>query len=459
MCGLVGLISKSLNGFSKEQQDVFSTLLLVDFVRGPDSTGLFMITNRGDVHVRKEAADPISFMRTDEYEDMMKKSFSRGAAIIGHNRKATRGEVNDDNAHPFIVDDNIILVHNGTLYGDHKKLADVEVDSHAIAHTIHEKGDVQEAMKEIDGAYALIWYDFKEQKLNFLRNSSRPLWTCETPSAYIWASEKEMLDFVIGRHKLTCLKSPFELPVDALQTFTLKQGGGWEPDVKKLDIKRPVSSTSAFEDIPEDWHDIINREMGPVRGRRQQQHPILDLRGLPGVDYNTETTVEDEIRKTENKMRINSEPIVKGTTTYFEMNLAKEQNKIVTHAEYHREVIPVYPWGVKVTCLAFDYTLANQRDDTGGFYLYGYVVDDPDVIVRQWFDRKYMDENRIIQIAGTDYIYEFTIGQKRWIPFQPGEISSLTPGCVIMHSEGARLLHGGGIGDPKVLEKLRTMRH
>ena len=46
--------------------------------------------------------------------------------------------INDQNAHPF-VENNIILVHNGVVY-NHKKHEDTEVDSHAIVHMINNMG-------------------------------------------------------------------------------------------------------------------------------------------------------------------------------------------------------------------------------------------------------------------------------------------------------------------------------
>lgn len=207
MCGLVAVVSKSSSGFIKSQCEMFHELLYVDNFRGDDSTGVFMVDRTGDLEMIKEASSAPDFVRRHEFDVMMRNTFSRGRAIVGHNRKATKGTINDVNAHPFVVDDKIVLVHNGTLYGDYKKLAgagnDVDVDSHAIAHIIHQKGDdVEAALQEVNGAYALIWFDMEKQTLNFIRNAQRPLHFLDTGTEWVWASEKNMLDWMVSRHNL-----------------------------------------------------------------------------------------------------------------------------------------------------------------------------------------------------------------------------------------------------------------
>jgi len=135
--------------------DAYNALLYIDSLRGMDSTGSILIENNGDVSWNKEATTSPLFTQLPEHRKQLNEAFQRGRALVGHNRAATRGVINDENAHPFTVDNRITLVHNGTLTGDHRKLADVDVDSHAIAHVIHENdGDVEKAIKQINGAYA-----------------------------------------------------------------------------------------------------------------------------------------------------------------------------------------------------------------------------------------------------------------------------------------------------------------
>lgn len=421
MCGLVGLINKNSNGFTKEQQAIFSDLLFIDYVRGPDSTGAVLIDNNGNVKGAKEASDSITFLRSKAYDELMTGAWRNGSAMIGHNRKATRGNVNDENAHPFVVDNNIVLVHNGTLWGDHKKHAEVEVDSHAIAHVIHEKGNVEEALNSIDGAYALMWYNVAEGKLNIIRNSQRPLWWMELHSAWVWSSEKAMLDFVISRHTLRPKEGPTELPENTLQEYTLKNNS-WACDFREIKMKTKVYQTTY--PIHESRHPYANAYMGceyDVCGIEEPMQPA------PWTKPQRSTLLFEAIPP-------------QGTVGAYEWKLAKDKECIVAHGEFNEDVIVKYTYGTKAICRAFDYTYATTVDDKGGFYLYLQICDDTDKIVRLWLDSN-VTEERVFQIAGGNYIYECTLERKQWFPMATGPVNARTPGYVIFQAApGAPIL-------------------
>lgn len=463
MCGLVSVISKNTNGFINEQLGVFSTLLFLDQLRGEDSTGIFSVTNRGEVFLAKEASDATEFLKTNEFEKMMRQAFSSGAALVGHNRKATRGRVVDENAHPFVVDDRIVLVHNGGVFGDHKKLADVEVDSHAIAHTIHKyDGDVQRAMNEIDAAYALIWYDFDNGQLRFLRNKERPLWWMETDNAYIWCSEKAMLDFVAARHKLKLKEAPTELPEDVLQTFTLRgQNKGWpawEASHETLNIEKktyvyqgkgvqqqwPVcgyENDPVLEDVPFEMH--------PLERAQRAASPKNNLPAViaPPSKINVER-LEEALKL--RKLRENTA----GTTMEYERGMMETLGKGVEHQLFKQIFQQAYPYGSKALAKPFSWVYANMINDKGGFYMYSSVVNDSDVVIRHYWEERYMEEGRLDHICShDDYVYQFLLGTHRWIPFNfRGMDASYKPselGGFIVISDKATLVYGGGTGDTK----------
>jgi len=266
MCGLVAVITKNRFGFTKNQVDIFDSLLFIDQLRGMDSTGVALVEKSGSLSLAKEASNATVFRTKPEYGQLLKTAFQTGSALFGHNRSATKGSITDENAHPFVVDDRITLMHNGTLWGDHKKLADTAVDSHAIAHVLHRhEDDVESALQEINGAYALIWHDFKNQTLNFVRNEQRPLHWIETEDGWYYASEANMLEWIISKYNLKINGDVNMLTPATLVTYTMTSGK-WEVESKKIKLTKYVAPQhgyapgwfrNGYEDTPDDGLDNV----------------------------------------------------------------------------------------------------------------------------------------------------------------------------------------------------------
>jgi hypothetical protein len=181
-------------------------LLYVDAVRGYDSTGVIAVKKDGGFGIMKEAEEAALFIPAFKATKLFTDMFSQGKALIGHNRKKTIGEIKDETAHPFVVDDTFALVHNGTLSG-HKLLAEKDTDSEALAHVIKEvfdkdtwKVDLEEVLGRVYGAYALVMFDQKKEHVMFLRNKERPLWLCETGDTLFFASEPMMASWILVRN-------------------------------------------------------------------------------------------------------------------------------------------------------------------------------------------------------------------------------------------------------------------
>ncbi|MFW3388022.1 UNVERIFIED_CONTAM: hypothetical protein RF648_18655, partial [Kocuria sp. CPCC 205274] len=177
--------------------DFFETLLYCDIVRGDHSTGVysgfsFDPKEPVEVKIRKAAVPADVFIRKkglwDEVKEEKRPATHNANAtvtklpkfLVGHNRYATMGEVVDRNAHPF-QHGSITLVHNGTLDNqsllpDHQKFA---VDSENIAYSIDKIG-IEETIKKLNGKFTLVWFDAKDQTLNFIRNKDRPFHFMET---------------------------------------------------------------------------------------------------------------------------------------------------------------------------------------------------------------------------------------------------------------------------------------
>ncbi len=202
MCGLVGILTLDSFGFNQADVSRFNQLLVCDSVRGPDSTGVFGVDKLGNASYLKQAGNPFKLIESDEYKQFTTEMYQSMRFVVGHNRKATIGTISDETAHPF-QEGNIVLVHNGTLT-NHKDLTDneVEVDSHAITHAIVEKG-YKEALKELQGAFTLIWYDASDKALRFVRNGQRPLSMIKHGSKVYLSSEAALAEWLISREYTT----------------------------------------------------------------------------------------------------------------------------------------------------------------------------------------------------------------------------------------------------------------
>lgn len=223
MCGIVGIISAFSNGFSSKEADAFEQLLYVDALRGVDATGIMYVKQNTELNVIKDAIPSSEFLRTKEWSDAKRDIVSSARFAFGHNRAATRGAKVAKNAHPFIVDDNIVLMQNGTYVGDHKHLKDTDVDTEAVAHVISETKDIEKALQKINAAYALVWYNVEEEALYMIRNTQRPLYYVETQNGgFMFASEWGFLTMVMSRNDITAKGKIHELSPGNLCKVTWK---------------------------------------------------------------------------------------------------------------------------------------------------------------------------------------------------------------------------------------------
>ncbi|WP_407353902.1 glutamine--fructose-6-phosphate transaminase (isomerizing) [Luteimonas sp. R10] len=173
MCGIVGAIA---------DRDVVPVLIeglkRLEY-RGYDSAGIAVVDGDDVRRVR----------RTGRVTEMEAAASAEGFAAglgIGHTRWATHGGVTELNAHPHISH-GVALVHNGIIENHEEQRArlselgyafesqtDTEVIAHLIHHHLRSAAEsatgpgpdllraVQQAVKELDGAYALAVVSRKE---------------------------------------------------------------------------------------------------------------------------------------------------------------------------------------------------------------------------------------------------------------------------------------------------------
>lgn len=240
MCGLVGAAGR----LGAKEESAFKDLLKFDAIRGEDSTGLAAIDNKTDVFVEKAVGNPYDFLNLRRVDKVFQRA---NRVIIGHNRWATSGIVNKNNAHPFEFD-TLVGVHNGTLKNRHnlKFFKDYSVDSEQLYANIEEDG-IDEALQKTDGAYALVWWDKQELKLHMVRNVERPLFYTSTLDKKIifWASEAWMLSVALSRHDVKHGDIHSIIP-NNLHTFDIEPEAVWNsapdlvPHVRPLPPKKVV---------------------------------------------------------------------------------------------------------------------------------------------------------------------------------------------------------------------------
>ena len=204
MCGIWGVFPKYPKNFVVGDSAVMRQMMVLTSLRGMDSTGIAVIHDPERAPRTLKMLDgPEGLFMNQAYakiEEFWEKS---GKAVFGHGRYATKGKINVRSAHPF-THNHVTLVHNGTIhYGLETELAKTEtkVDSHALCIAIAELG-IQEALRRVHGAYAVIVHDAIQKCVYVARNSERPLHSVDLTDKRIIMSEEEALEFIVSRNKL-----------------------------------------------------------------------------------------------------------------------------------------------------------------------------------------------------------------------------------------------------------------
>lgn len=161
MCGIVGY-----TGAKNATPILLEGLRRLEY-RGYDSAGIAVLTETGDLHVRKAAG------KLDNLRNAVATVEPVGSVGIGHTRWATHGRPNDDNAHPHSdCTGDVTVVHNGIIE-NYAELRDEltarghvfrsETDTEVLAHLLEDLlpqasslGEaVRNALARVTGSYAI----------------------------------------------------------------------------------------------------------------------------------------------------------------------------------------------------------------------------------------------------------------------------------------------------------------
>lgn len=159
MCGIVGYV-----GFQDATEIILEGLKRLEY-RGYDSAGIAIITEKGNIELRREVGKLNNLIKETILNPL------KGHTGIGHTRWATHGRPTVYNAHPHSDESGkLVLVHNGIIenYMELKEeLAKKyefksDTDTEVLAHLIQDNynGDiykaVQSALQKVSGAYAIV---------------------------------------------------------------------------------------------------------------------------------------------------------------------------------------------------------------------------------------------------------------------------------------------------------------
>ena len=256
MCGLVGLAGD----LAHKDEATIKKLLVIDYFRGTDSTGLAALRKNGDVHLVKAAVNPIDLFDMGRFKTALAPSLS--SVLLGHNRAATKGAVNNNNAHPFQYD-HIVGAHNGTLEKsswdklDEMSGVKTDVDSMAIFAAIAKCG-IEAVVPELQGAWALTWIDLKEGTLNFLRNKERPLWYAysEDFKKVFWASEYKFIDVAVST---SAIEYKMHKDNEGYTYYSFKENWWYRFNIKDL-------ASGAFSEKPKPRvKELVGKAPAPVK--------------------------------------------------------------------------------------------------------------------------------------------------------------------------------------------------
>jgi glucosamine 6-phosphate synthetase-like amidotransferase/phosphosugar isomerase protein len=252
MCGLCGVAGPGI--ISADLAD-FEELLHLSMLRGSQGTGVARINSwNNETKISKSTAMSPIFLAMDYQEKKPIISGLSNTFFMGHCRAPTKGVVTEDNCHPFDVG-NLIGTHNGTLvdavYQD-QKMTDSEMLYRNMA--VGNLKKIFERMSHLS-AFALSFYDKRDRTLNFIRNSERPLYITfhKTRNVMFYASEKRMLEFVLGSNYKTIYHAiPGTLysirPEDICRE---KEFDNWE--IKEFNLKEKEYGLNYHQSYMHDW--------------------------------------------------------------------------------------------------------------------------------------------------------------------------------------------------------------
>lgn len=246
MCGIVGVIKTDNKGIDADWIKKFESMLLMSQLRGIDGTGImFRDPQSGQVQFEKEAENSLDFIRGKNWANIKEKVIGT-SVLIGHCRSKTVGSKIRSNTHPFVIDDEFGLVHNGTLRDEYnpKEIRHYSVDSQYLAETLHKNGFSE--LKNITGDTALACILGKKNQAVLYRNLGRPLFFMQDGNTFVFASQQVFIESILPFWEVDPKSKIFALKEDTLTTIDLTAPLGFVNTYIKMREEPKIKDTTYY---------------------------------------------------------------------------------------------------------------------------------------------------------------------------------------------------------------------
>lgn len=317
MCGIIGVLSTEKMDHQLWRQTYMRQALITGVLRGENSTGIMFVDHDNRIGYWKHTFAGPDFVQHKVVDKILDRARDF-KAFIGHHRFRTSGNISRKDAHPH-EHKHITLVHNGgivnsyQLTGHKAENGDPDVDTFRLTKAMAETGSL-EILKEVEGSYALVWWDAKENALFMAKNNDRPLaiqWTKDHKTLLI-ASEWEMLNWLTRRNNMEVEQKCIKLKENILYRFDINKEivqTKTEYQEKKKEIKiyanrhgYDTRHDPYFDEEGVDWNQWPHQRADQLPRRSDiNSVPFLDrsrpMSHLPAVRKDIERVADEEAKK------------------------------------------------------------------------------------------------------------------------------------------------------------------
>ncbi len=195
MCGIAALLLQPQKRTESEWESIrktFSHNLVFNEERGVEATGCAVIQKDGGVIIQKMPLPASEFVTRQEYQSLIKSIDENTVLVLGHTRKATKGDpAFPANNHPLLAGA-VIGVHNGHINNDDELFArynyprKAHVDSEIIFRILETASPedfgeqylsaIRPSLQLLDGQFAFLACDLRRPERLLVLKHENPLY-------------------------------------------------------------------------------------------------------------------------------------------------------------------------------------------------------------------------------------------------------------------------------------------